>query len=109
MNHAHAIPGKTHILIHYLKGQQSQLFRASDGMLIGIRIGQVVKCGDDPNHARQHIFLNESCADLHLKSLALEDLLSVEDPFLKVADIEERDGEPLIETASSIHPGAMKN
>lgn len=69
-----AKPGTTHILITYASQAATNLFRASDGMMIGMRSASGVKWGIRPETSQQRVFMNEACATEALKAAAKDDL-----------------------------------
>ena len=93
----------THILVKFPSAQRDDLFRAKDGMLIASRKNADVMFGEDPQTAGRRGFLTPQFAYGFLKSLAQSDL-QVNPPYqadhdggrIKTAEIEERDGEPIL-------------
>lgn len=97
-----AQPATTHILIDYPKQGVTHLFRACDGMMIGMRIQTQVKWGLTPTETQTRVFLNEACAAFFLKDTAARaDVVNV-DSSLTDPIFEERDGEPRIEVPAPL-------
>lgn len=68
------MPEATHILQVWPSQKQEVLFRASDGIRLGIRSHQMVIWGDDPNKERSHVFLSDEKAQEYLLGLAQADI-----------------------------------
>jgi hypothetical protein len=97
----------THILVKLPSQQRDDLFRAKDGMLIASRQVANVMFGEDPQTAGQRIFLSAQFAYEFLKAVAQLDFQAnppddsvPAEGVMRKAEIEERDGEPLVKSPS---------
>ena len=82
----------THILVMYRGQKSSMLFRAENGMLVGMQQNAVVVMGDTPHHKTSHTFIDVEHAMRFLaQTYPAMDLKAQEREELPM--IEERDGE----------------
>lgn len=93
----------THILLHYRSQNQTQMYEAESGQLLAVRIDKVVRFpfreeGDltTGNGCTARLFINVDKANAFLRARAGDG-----------AEIEERDGEPMIQTADMSALGAL--
>lgn len=85
----------THILNKYASQDHSQLFRASDGMRLGMQKDAVVIFGTNPNRAESAVFMNFQMAQDFLISEGLKDFKANPDKFEGQAfKVEVHDAEP---------------
>jgi hypothetical protein len=62
----------THILGVYPTADSEMLFRAADGVCIGMRKSETVVFGDEPNKRRSRIFIDKEHATKWLKTTCAE-------------------------------------
>ena len=62
----------THIAVTYLSKQVMMLFRARDGIQVGMRKGETIVWGEDPSNAKTRIFIDEQHADKFLRSVVAQ-------------------------------------
>lgn len=105
-----AQPGTTHILIDYPNQQTTHLFRASTGIMVGMRVATKVQWGVNPANAETRVFMNVACAVAFLKQhVAAGDLTDCHIEAAEGVDVsvtapifEERNGEPMVEVPAPL-------
>lgn len=63
----------THIIKQYPTNDAEILFRASDGMMIGMKEKVTVLFGEDPNKRVSRIFMESEQASAYLRKIASDD------------------------------------
>ena len=66
--------GTTHIVWIYTGDKAAMLFRASDGMMLGMQKQETVVFGENKNRGQSRVFIDRKAAENWLKRLAAFDL-----------------------------------
>jgi hypothetical protein len=66
--------GTTHIVWIYTGDKAAMLFRASDGMMLGMKKQETVVFGENKNRGQSRVFIDQKAAEAWLKKLAQYDM-----------------------------------
>jgi len=104
-------PKPTHVIITHPSANQEQLFRADSGLLIGMRVGNMVQIGETIQDAKKRLFMNDERAQRWLREAAGEDWRSEQQRTGSNTQfsIEERDGEPRVITPNGSTASPLAN